>query len=57
MRLKLSDWDVNYNQLIAFASKKTKKVYGTDFHLEMDDNPICSKEKFDSLMEINKVKQ
>ena len=45
-KLKSSDWGENYDVVTAFAAKKTKKKYGTDFHLEIDDNPICSKESF-----------
>ena len=49
-KLKSSDWGTNYDTLTTFAARKTKKEYGKEFHLEIDGNPITSKEKFASIM-------
>ena len=50
IKLKSTDCGENYDALTAFAARKTKKKYGTEFHLEIDGNPICSKESLAAAM-------
>ena len=50
MKLKSTSWGENYDSLTAFAVRKIKREYGTEFYLEIDGNPIRSKKSFSSLM-------
>ena len=50
-RLKSSDLSENYQDLINFCCKKTKKEYGKDVYIEFDSIPIGSKETFGSVIQ------
>ena len=50
-RLKSSDLNENYQALINFCDKKTKKEYGKDVYIEVDGIPIGSKETFASVVQ------
>ena len=48
--LKSANWDENYQTIVDFCTKKTKKEYGKDFHIEIGNEIITSKDTFVSVM-------
>ena len=51
--LKSLDWDENYKVIVDLCNKKTKKEYGKDFHIEIENETITSKEIFVSVLKKN----
>ena len=51
--LKSLDWDENYKVIVDLCNKKTKKEYGKDFHIEIENEAITSKRTFASVMKAN----